>query len=387
MSELILAVDDDPRILKAYQRALGDRFRILGAEGAAYALSVLKSQDVAVVLSDLCMPDMDGIELLSEVKRLQPDAVRVMISGHADLTSAVSSIRKAGVFRLLLKPCETDELEECLKASLDQHRLVRAEKELLQNTLNGAVRALSDILGVLDPDAFGQTQARSRLMRGLAEHFEQPPWEFEIAAMLAEIGRATLPAPVLEKLSNGRTLSAPEKQLIEKVPEFSHHLLAHIPRLENVAKIVLYQAKNLDGTGFPTDGTKGPNIPLGSRCLRAVNSFLALARRGVPLVEAIDTLKVGPEHYDPKVVAALFAKASGVTFDQPTAATGPAQVSISDLPPNAVLLADITTRDGMVVLGSGVRLTAAHIQRIRNFASLNPLTEPILVDLSGCHAG
>lgn len=380
--ETILAVDDEPLILSAYQRNLGDRFNILTAEGPQFALSALRSGTFAVIITDLKMPGMDGIELLRQARELQPECVRMMISGHADMGDAISSVNNAGIFRLLIKPCPADDIALALDAGIAQHRLITAEKALLEGTLNGAIQALTDILGILDGEAFGQAQLRRQLARALAQSMHAPVWEFEMAAQLAEIGRATLPPALNEKIKANQKLTKPETDLVERVPEFSYRLLHNIPRIESVMQAVLYQNKDFNGRGFPDDDTHGTDIPLAGRALHAIKALMAMCRKGTPPTEAIGILKLGPELYDPDIVAHIYACAPLLQAKQSNAQlAGPQHVTLANLLPGMLLLADIVTRDGVVVLGQGTRLTAVQVQRVKNFAQLNSVAEPLLVEL------
>jgi len=383
MSELVLAVDDEPLVLSGYRRNLGDRYGLVTAQGPELALSMIKSESFAVVLSDLKMPGMDGIELLRQIREVSPSTVRLMISGHADLGDAINSVNRAGIFRLLIKPSPLEELSQAIDSALEQYRLVTAEKALLEGTLNGAVEALIEIMGELDSEAFSQAQVRRKLAKAMALHLRAPVWEFEMAAQLSEIGRATLPTALNEKIKADHRLSESEARLVSRVPEFSARLIAHIPRLEGVAKAVAYQNKDYNGRGYPEDGIAGSELPLAARTLHVINAYLAMRRRGSTLEESIATLRMGPERFDPAVVHALLACAERVPLKGPVGAetaAGPRQVRISELSADMVLVSDIITLEGVVLLGAGTKLSGAQAQRVKNFAQLNPVKEPILVD-------
>jgi HD-GYP domain-containing protein (c-di-GMP phosphodiesterase class II) len=305
-----------------------------------------------------------------------------MISGHADMSDALNSINQAGIFRLMLKPCPTEEIAAALNAGLEQNRLIMAEKQLLEGTLNGALHALTDILSLLDPEAYGQAQLRGRIAGEVARALGQPSWAFETAALLADIGHATLPPLLGDKVRKRLALSEPERLLAERVPEFSARLLKHIPRLEAVAEAVLYQDKHFNGAGFPAGTVSRAALPLGARVLHVVKAMIQLTTKGTSPETAIEFLKQGPERYDPKVVQALYACVPLLSAKKaPAASGGPRKATLATLTEGMVLLADITTTAGMMVLATGTRLTPVYIQRILNFAELNPLAEPFLVEM------
>lgn len=381
MSDLILAVDDEPMVLRAYQRSLGDQFNLRTAEGPIAALEMLEAEEYAVILTDLKMPGMDGIDFLQGARTLRPDAVRLMISGHADMGDALNSINEAGVFRLMLKPCPTEKVAEALNAGLEQYRLITAERQLLESTLNGAIHTLTDILSLLDSEAYGQAQLRRGMARKLALELKQAPWNFEMAAQLADIGRASLPTALNEKIKNEQPLSEAETHMLEQVPEFSSNLLQRIPRLESVTEAILYQDKHFDGTGFPKDALANEQIPIAARVLHAIKALLALTAQGNSPEDAISFLKREPKRYDPAIVRALYACIH--LLRKKSTGTGPLEIKLHKLAEGMVLLKDIRTTSGMMVLPTETRITQLHVQRIRNFAQFNRLEEPFLVEIPG----
>jgi response regulator RpfG family c-di-GMP phosphodiesterase len=309
-----------------------------------------------------------------------------MISGHADMGDALNSINQACVFRLMLKPCAPEQVAISLNSGLEQYRLITAERQLLEGTLNGAIQALTDILSLLDAEAFGQAQLRRSLAREVALALKQAPWSFEMAAQLAEIGRATLPPALNEKLKTHQPLSAAETRLVERVPEFSSRLLQRIPRLETVTQGVLYQDKHFNGVGYPENKIAGSAIPLEARVLHAIKALLAIVRKGTSPTEAITLMKHGPERYDPAVVLALYAglrvfqTAPKPSVGSLAAIAGSTSVSLAKLESGMTLRADVTTPTGLMLLPAGTRLTEANLQRLQNFAQLNGITEPIEVE-------
>ncbi|MBP2228857.1 signal transduction histidine kinase [Azospirillum agricola] len=131
--EKILLVDDDPNVLSGYRRHLGRRYTLLTALGGQEALALLDGEpDVAVIIADMRMPGMNGVQFLTECARRHGDAVRVMLTGNADQDTAVQAVNRGHVFRFLNKPAPIEDVIEAVEAGLRQHRLHRAERELVR---------------------------------------------------------------------------------------------------------------------------------------------------------------------------------------------------------------------------------------------------------------
>jgi DNA-binding NtrC family response regulator len=120
-NEKILLVDDELRVVQALQRALRSEFHIEIAGGSEAGLQVLaRDGPFAVVVSDLRMPVMDGVQFLSRVKAVSPDSIRVMLTGQADMHAAIAAVNEGNIFRFLTKPCPPAILSKVLEASLEQ---------------------------------------------------------------------------------------------------------------------------------------------------------------------------------------------------------------------------------------------------------------------------
>jgi len=183
MSEKILFVDDDLNLLASLGRNLRRQFAVDTAAGGEAGLAKLvDSGPYAVVVSDRQMPGMDGIEFLAEVRKRAPDTVRVMLTGNVDLEQAVRVVNEGYIFSFLIKPCPNEILTPAIENALRQHRLIMAEKELLEQTLNGSIKMLTDILSMVDLKAFGRAEMLRRLITRIAEKVALPDaWEINLA--------------------------------------------------------------------------------------------------------------------------------------------------------------------------------------------------------------
>jgi len=380
MNTRILLVDDDKNLLTVMQMSLARKFDVETALSGGEGLAVLKNQGpFAVVVSDRQMPGMDGIEFLSHVKQQSPDSVRIMLTGNADLEHAVRVVNEGNIFRFLLKPCEKEVWLRAVDDAADLHRLVTAEKELLNKTLNGSIKLLTDILSLVDPKSFQRAEQLRVLVADLATKMPlAESWEMVVAAMLSPIGHVTLPSETLAKVRAGQPLSKPEQQLVNRLPEITARLLSNIPRLENVAKITLYQGKHFDGKGFPDDNVRGDALPPGARLLKILNSMLDLRASGKTRAQALDAMSASAGAYDVPLLQSV-KTALGPGEDKPLAAPQSTFVRVHELRAGMVLQSDIVTKDGMMILSASHLINQTVLEKILNFNLIYGIQEPISV--------
>jgi len=378
----ILFVDDDPNILDGFRRQLFRQFDVETAPGGAEGLLALEQpDDFAVVVADMRMPEMNGVEFLARVRECAPGVVRIMLTGNADQTTAVEAINSGSIFRFLNKPCPPERLIEALKAALRQYQLQETEKILLETTLNGSIGVLGEILAANDPKSFGQSQILRDRMRSLANYLNlEPAWVYEAAGSLAHIGLVTIPREVLLKVRVGHPLNPKEQDMIRRIPSAGANLLSQIPRLEEVCRIIHYQNKRFDGAGFPDDSTHGENLPLGSRMIHPLIQHLQLEAEGLTAKEAYEALRQRTGHYDPKILDAIAAcfkiQLPPVGMDGKPSVP----VTFAALRIGHNLVSDLVTKDDVLIVSKGNRITQALMMRLRNFAALSGIKEPIYVE-------
>ena len=255
MPEKILMVDDESSVLVGYQRIFHHEFQIDTAPAGRRPWLALKATGpYAVVVSDMRMPEMDGASLLAKVKLLAPETVRIMLTGNSDIQSAVSAVNEGNIFRFLTKPCNKEALAKALTAGLVQYRLLTVEKDLLENTLQGCIQVLTEMLALVNPAAFGRAQRIRRYMHQVAERMDlESPWRFEVAAMMSQLGCVTLHPETIEAVHAGRPLPPDEQARFDAHPGVAHDLLAKIPRLEPMAWMIAHQNRLRAGRRRPGD--------------------------------------------------------------------------------------------------------------------------------------
>ncbi|MEY2407453.1 MAG: hypothetical protein QOF48_123 [Verrucomicrobiota bacterium] len=377
----ILCVDDDAHILAGFQRNLRKHFSIDTAEGGEQGLVCLKQNGpYAVILADMQMPGMNGVQFLTKAQEKYPDTVRIMLTGNADQKTAVDAVNQGHVFQFLNKPCLAETLSLTLQAAVKHHRLITAERELLEKTLNGSVQVLTSILAMTDPLTFGRSEALRDCVRiYLKANPIDQPWELEIAAMLAQIGMVTIPPEVSRKIRACLRLTEPELDMIARVPETSAALLENIPRLESVARMVLYQHKNYDGSGFPTDSVAAGEIPVGARILRVLSDLSALQSGGHTGRSALVEMQGRAGFYDRAVLdAAANCYAAGPQAPEP-AERPMIEIAATDLRIGHVLADKIETTGGSMLVTAATLITPLIMEKLRNFIALKYIQQTVRV--------
>jgi response regulator RpfG family c-di-GMP phosphodiesterase len=311
----------------------------------------------AVVISDMRMPVMDGAAFLREARRWAPDATRMLLTGFADIEAAVSAVNNAQLFRFLTKPCGAKDLVGACTAALVQHRLITAERVLLEQTLHGSVKALADVLALANPVAFGRAVSIQAAVKALATAAGmRETWEVEVAAMLAPIGAVTLPASTAEKLYAGAPLSEDEVAMVERVPAITRGILENIPRLEGIVQI-------LDNYARPFNAGQGPGvIPIGARMLRIARDHDGLVAQGLDRDVAFATMRSREGIYDGHLLQTFAEMAS------PGADMRVREITLRELRAGMQLADDVRSAAGQLLIAHGNEASQGLIERLSNLA-------------------
>jgi len=369
MNENILFVDDEYSALEGYKRILQRDFPLNTAVSGQAAIAEIEEHGpYAVVVSDMQMPGMNGLQLLSRVRTISPQTIRVILTGHADVESALAAVNEEAVFRFLTKPCDPGLLKKTLTTCLLQYRLVTAEKELLENTLMGSIKVLTDVLSLANPAAFGRSLRINRYVQHMvrALHLEAP-WRYEAAAMLSQLGCITLEPEVLEAAYRGEPLTGDEQASFDLHPTVARNLLANIPRLEGIAWIVGQQF------GTPcADKNVADSIKTGAVILRVAMAFDALKIQGRSDLQAVAELQAKQKCDAGRIIQTLKTL--------PPASEMEARViEISRLEPGMVLDEELRSNAGLLLAGKGQEVTYPLAVRLRNFHGRRAVKDTVAV--------
>ncbi|MEW5771995.1 MAG: HD domain-containing phosphohydrolase [Thermodesulfobacteriota bacterium] len=282
MNERILFVDDDAKILESFRRMFGRDHNLAFAEGGQAGLDILAAEGpFALVVSDIKMPGMDGIEFLTRVKEAYPDTVRMILTGYADQQNAIDAVNEGYIFRFLVKPCKKESLEKALRAGLEQHRLIQAGKEMygikrLKKAMQGILLGLTSLVEARDPYTAGHQRRVTDLSRRIGERMGLDAETLNglcMASMVHDIGKVYVPAEFLNK--PGR-LSDAEFSIIKSHPQVGFDILDPIDFPWPLGQIVHQHHERLDGSGYPL-GLAGEDILIEARIMAVADVVDAMA--------------------------------------------------------------------------------------------------------------
>ena len=362
----ILFVDDEFQMLAAIKRQLHKRAEVELASSGEDALRRLKSPGrYAAIVSDLRMPGVSGLELLTHAKTIAPDVVRVMLTGAVDRRTALAAVNEASVFRILVKPVDTPTLVKVLNEAIALHRRVVGDREMLEKMQAGAVSMLTELLDLTCP----ATAERALRLRAYARHIAESlalehPEHFETLALMSQVGSLTLPAGLPDKQATGKPLSLAEQAMIDGAWEAGSRLAAHFPSLTVAATTLaaFYQPQHHLASANDVIGT-------GVRILRVVLAYDSLASTGLPTAEVLGRLEMDPLAYPAPMVDALRdlrPRVRGTSW----------VVEPGKLKPGMIFQQDVLARDGALLASRLQLATETLIQRIGARAAT---TDPIRV--------
>ncbi|WP_250037990.1 response regulator [Paractinoplanes maris] len=363
----VLLVDDESAILETLSLQLRRDHKVLVAESGAEALRLLaEAGPVAAVISDLRMPEMDGVELLRRVQLEYPDTTRVLHTAQSDLNSAIAAINDGGIYRYLAKPVATDELRTTVRDAVDRHGRSTADREMLDKTLKASLQALFGCLELASPPAFARAGRIRTLVSELCHELQLDAlWEIEVAAMASQLGAVTLPPAVLAKLDKGMPCTEDEQAMVDALPGVAVQLLKNIPMLSDVIEIV--RGLSLNAPPHPS-----ALVETAVDVVRTAMDFETLESRGLEQESAITVLECR-DHSALRVLAALRKVKGCVQVKDKVRG-----LRVVDLEVGMRVAEDIVATNGLVLIGRGMVVTELLLDRLNNFARMIEIIEPIL---------
>jgi CheY-like chemotaxis protein len=359
----LLIVDDDPAVLEALALNLRRSFDVVTATSGADGLEYLQAEsDFAVVVSDMRMPKMDGATFLAQAREVAPDAVRVLLTGQADLDAAIKAVNQGQIFRFLTKPCPRDTLRGAIESAVHHHRLQTGERVLLEQTLRGSIKMLIDVLAITSPAAFGRAnQIKTRVLQLARLLGILDSWQLEIAALASQLGHIVLPHELCEKIEARLPLTDDEQRMVARAPAMTEQLLANIPRLEGVRAMLAMHIQPPRRKLSADQATQ--LIELGAHLLRVSIDIEALeSARTDHASSPVGVLLSRADMYDPEVLEAVER-----LYREGTARVAVKPVSVAGLRTGMTLAEDVRLANGTLLVARGYEVTESFIERVKNF--------------------
>jgi len=361
MNNKILCVDDEEAILRGFKLNLNNKFELHFASDGIEGLELFKREGgFATVLSDMRMPRMSGAEMLHEIKKIDSEVVTVLLTGHTDFESAMAAVNDGNVFRMLSKPCPPDVLRKVLKDAIEQYDLITSKRILLDQTLRGAVDALSQSLAITQPLFFGRAQRVRRMANGLAEAVQLvESWRVGVAAIFSQLAYLSIPNHLSESVYYRKDLKPELKAMLKDLPEETLKIIDLIPGLTDIREIL----QRIDiQPKFEVDD--GSGIRTAASILRVALDYDYYQEQGHADALIIQTLISRADTYDQKITEALsqFIDADSNSYSLE-------EIDTKDLAEGMRLNQDLLLEDSMLIASSGADIDRSLLKIVRNYIS------------------
>jgi cyclic di-GMP phosphodiesterase len=320
----ILAVDDEEAIRTVLKTILeGEGYLCDTAASANEAISRLKDNQYDVILTDIMMPGMSGIELLELIRKREDEIAVIMLTALNDIDVSIRAL-KSGAYDYISKPFRPDDVTISIEMALQKRALIlenrdyqrNLEKKVLeqsrkiQSSFIKSIEALARTLEAKDPDTRDHSLRVTEYSVRTAEEMGLSPAETEnirVAAALHDIGKIGISDTILDK---DESLRQEEMEHIHRHPLIAAEILGPIDELKEIIQLIKYHHENFDGTGYP-DGLSGEDIPIGSRIIAVADTFDAITstrpyREAKTELFAVEEIKkYAGRQFDPNVIAAF----------------------------------------------------------------------------------
>jgi response regulator RpfG family c-di-GMP phosphodiesterase len=296
----VLFVDDEPSILRSVERTFHDAdLRILTADSGEQAVEILRQEKIAVVVSDNRMPGMTGIDLLTMVRTISPDTVRIMMTAFADLQTAIAAINTSEVFRFVTKPWNNDNLIAVIYEGLTRYRVVKE----LQEGDESRYLSIAQAIELKDPYTRGHCDRVASYAVTLSEALGLSKTvirEIRFGSWLHDCGKIGVPEAIL---NYGGRLPADQFELVKQHPLWGSEVARQARMSGTIVNIILHHHERYDGLGYPA-GLRGDHIPIEARIVSIADVF-----------DALHTDRPYRKAYEGAYVLSVMHESTGSSFD------------------------------------------------------------------------
>lgn len=372
----ILMVDDEEEILNSFKRLVRKQYKLDVFSNPEEALKHLSPDaPYKVVISDYQMPQMKGTKFLMEVKKIIPDAARMLLTGQASMQGAITAVNQGQIFRFLTKPIDLKDYFAAVEQGIRQYELMQTERTLLKETLMGSLKVLGDVLNLVQPYLYGRATRQQYYLKQISEHLDiKDFWQIEVASILNCLSYIGLRQDIITAIEERTELNEEQKSLLHQAAKTAAETIQHIPRLDNVTKIIMSQNDDFSGESSK-DFLTLPLVTQGVILLQVVQEFDRLVRDANQHQSALVETLAKHIPCSAEVVAALREISIKMETEQVK------KIRISELHANMLLLEDIITKDNKLIMAKGQPLSQLVVIKIKQLSQEQELQEPITVKL------
>lgn len=313
----ILLVDDEVNNLQLLRRTLRHDYNILTASNGREALEIIegKGDEIALIVSDQKMPEMEGTEFLKRIAGNHPDIVKILLTGHLDVDAIVDSINDCNLYQYIVKPFDPEELKLTIESGIKKYDLVNSKTVILKDLRElfyKTIKLISSALDAKDPYTHGHSLRVTMYSLILAKKLnldDSTLEEIEMAGLLHDIGKIGIPQSILCKPGK---LTDEEYEVMKSHPAQAEKMLMGIKKLTVVTNWLRAHHERWDGRGYPY-GLKGEEIPISGRIIALADTYDAMTstrsyRKALDHEVAIAEIqRCAGSQFDP-VLAELFIK-------------------------------------------------------------------------------
>lgn len=352
----VLCVDDDERLLAGLELRLRRTFDVVTATSAADALARLdRSAPFSVVVSDMRMPSADGTRFLSAIRRVAPETTRILLTGQADVASAIAAVNEGEIFRFLLKPIEAPQLIPVIEEAVARHRAILAQQTVTEDVLRGAVDLIVASMATLAPHLSMQcARARSLVAEVAASATPKQAWIAELATVLIHLSLARVDADVSQRWRARLPLSPEEVQRVDAALHETMSLLRHIPQSEPLIDAITTIAPGINGRAW---GSPPANASMAIRIMHLVMQFDASLQRGIRSSDTIAAMRAHAAPDDLPLIAMLALAPSKL---DPGTIRGP----LGRVLPGRRITHDVRLPNGILFLPKGHDVTMETLEMV-----------------------
>ena len=414
-SNTILLVDDEYNILKSLQRFLEtEHFQVFIASNGQEGLEILETQKIDIIISDMCMPEMNGAAFLKITAERWPETKRLLLTGYADIDASISAINEGRIDFYLTKPWDNEHVLRIINQFLENKRLheknleyqnlineqneeliilneeleqrVEERTNVLTSTLKRlrssyltATQVLVSLVELYEGETKGHCRQVATNAKLLAQALDMPEKDvgnIYLSGMLYNIGKIGFPPSLTKK--SVRQFKTDEYDEFKQYPILGAAVLKHFEPLKAISDIILYHRENYNGSGYPNQLSE-KDIPLPARVLSLAVDYselqegLVIDERCLPQ-KALEYIELhSGNKYDPSLAQIFIQLMQGKSDEK--GALNERVFNVSELSPGMVLSRDLTSRYGLTLMNKGTVLTQESINPIKNILGLKAYVE------------